>query len=372
MLTRHSCTAKTRARRPAGLAGFVAATALVALAACEASQAAPQRPANNEPRAAPAVTPLRAVPGKSGSDAGGSRIVQFEGACDASGAAPLAGGRFVVADDEDNVLRVYDAERGGSALYAVDVSPQLDLRKRKRAESDIEAATLLGSEVYFLSSHARTKKGKADPDRSLLFATQLPIAGQPLKLVGTPYRRLLQDLLADPRLAAFQLAAAAERAPKELGGLNLEGLTAAPDGSFLLGFRNPVPGGKALLLTLLNPRGVLHGERARFAAPELLDLEGLGIRSLTYWGMKLLIAAGSATEGGPFRVYHYDRKSPPTAVTGVDWADLTLEGFVSDERREQILLLSDDGNRDVGGTPCKKLDNARDKRFRGIWLSLPR
>lgn len=350
----------------------MAATLLMALGGCEASQAAPQRPAKNDPPVAPAAAPLRALAGKPENAAVGSRIVQFEGACDASGAAPLEGGRFVVADDEDNVLRVYDAERGGRALYSVDASPQLDLRKRKRAESDIEGATLLGSEVYFLSSHARNKQGKADPDRSLFFATHLPLVSQPLKLVGTPYRRLLQDLVADPRLAALQLSAAAERAPNEVGGLNLEGLTAAPDGSFLLGFRNPVPGGKALLVTLRNPRGVLHGERARFAAPELLDLEGLGVRALTYWGPKLLIAAGSPTEGGPFRVYHYDRKSPPAAVTGVDWQDLTLEGFVSDERREQILVLSDDGNRDVGGTPCKKLDSAGDKRFRGIWMSLPR
>lgn len=368
----HSRTAKARTFRPAGHSGLLLATLLGALGACDASQAAPQRPERSDPPVAASAAPPRAVAGKPENQARGSRIVQFEGACDASGAAPLERGRFVVADDEDNVLRVYDAERGGSALYAVDVSPQLDLRKRKRAESDIEAATLLGSEVYFLSSHARNKKGKADPDRSLFFATHLPLAGQPLKLVGTPYRRLLQDLLADPRLTAFQLAVAAERAPKEEGGLNLEGLTAAPDGSFLLGFRNPVPGGKALLVTLQNPRGVLHGERALFAGPELLDLGGLGIRSLTYWGPKLLIAAGSATEGGPFRVFHYDRKSPPTALTGVDWADLTLEGFVSDERREQILVLSDDGNRNIGGTPCKKLDNVRDKRFRGIWVSLPR
>src|SRR5690606_15608234 len=37
------------------------------------------------------------------------RWVEFEGACDASGAVPVDEMHFAVADDEDNVLRVYDA-----------------------------------------------------------------------------------------------------------------------------------------------------------------------------------------------------------------------------------------------------------------------
>lgn len=53
--------------------------------------------------------------------------VRFEGTCDASGAVPLSASSFAVADDEDNVLRVYDAERGGGPLYAGDISLGLGL-----------------------------------------------------------------------------------------------------------------------------------------------------------------------------------------------------------------------------------------------------
>jgi hypothetical protein len=49
-----------------------------------------------------------------------------------------------------------------------------------------------------------------------------------LVLVGRPYRRLVDDLIANPALARFELAAAAGACPKQPGGLNIEGMTAPP------------------------------------------------------------------------------------------------------------------------------------------------
>lgn len=46
----------------------------------------------------------------------------FTGMCDASGAVELSRDLFAVADDEDNVLRIYDANRGGAPLSSSDVS----------------------------------------------------------------------------------------------------------------------------------------------------------------------------------------------------------------------------------------------------------
>src|SRR4051812_31397526 len=42
--------------------------------------------------------------------------VSFVGACDASGAVPIDERHFAVADDEDNVIRVYDAVAGGKPV----------------------------------------------------------------------------------------------------------------------------------------------------------------------------------------------------------------------------------------------------------------
>ena len=41
------------------------------------------------------------------------RMVTFNGACDASAAVALDANTFVVADDEDNILRIYSLEKPG-------------------------------------------------------------------------------------------------------------------------------------------------------------------------------------------------------------------------------------------------------------------
>ena len=72
-------------------------------------------------------------------------LVTFEGTCDASGAVPLDARRFAVADDENNVLRIYDAERGGGPLAETDLTPGLrgagEKKKKAKKEADLEAAT---------------------------------------------------------------------------------------------------------------------------------------------------------------------------------------------------------------------------------------
>ena len=70
---------------------------------------------------------------------GPNAVIWFEGACDASGAVGIDSRRFLLADDEDNVLRVYDAERGGKPLFEADFSGELGLMGKKRGkEADIE------------------------------------------------------------------------------------------------------------------------------------------------------------------------------------------------------------------------------------------
>jgi len=297
------------------------------------------------------------------------RVVTFEGMCDASGAVPISSKLFAVADDESNVLRVYDADKGGPPIHSVDVTSELHLRKKKKPEADLEAATRVGDYALWISSHARTKKGKSAPDRLRFFATNVPAPGAAVRLEGTAYSSLLDDLLADPRLARFDLDDAAELSPQEEGGLNLEGMTAMPRGGVLLGFRNPVPRDKALLVELTNPLDPMHGKRAHFGEPVLLDLGGLGVRSLSYWRGRYLIAAGHYDHGAVSRLYTWtgDGGAPrPFPTPRLD--DFNPEGFFTPEDRDEFMLLSDDGSRTISGERCKDLEDADDKRFRGLWL----
>lgn len=325
-------------------------------------------------RAATPVSP--ATPGHEATAAARASLrdepLWFEGACDASGAVALDARRFAVADDEDNVLRVYDALTGGAPVFAVDLTPGLGLvGKKKRPESDIEAATRVGEQAFFLTSHGRTKSGKLDPDRFLFFATTLPDTPEATRVIGSPHRALIRHLASDPRYHSLALWEAARRPPKAPGGLNLEGLTAAPDGSVWLGFRSPVPAGRALVVGLRNPAALLGGARPEFSAPVLLDLGGLGVRSLSYWRGRYLLLAGPATDGGPFRLYTWDGQHTARSIPVPGLAALHPEAFFTPENHQEIMILSDDGNELVGEKPCKKLKQARAKRFRGLWLRLP-
>src|ERR1041385_7387829 len=142
----------------------------------------------------------------------------------------------------------------------------------------IEAAASMGNRIFWIGSHGRNKNGKERSNRCRLFATDFKIEqGAPiLTFAGKPCKTLLQSLIADPSLDRFHLSKAATLAPKEPEALNIEGLAAAPEGHLLIGFRNPIPEGKALLVPLLNPNEVIEGKAPQFDAPILLDLGGLG------------------------------------------------------------------------------------------------
>jgi hypothetical protein len=328
------------------------------LIACSSSRAATHEA--NEQAAASEASALAAA---------SQRVVTFEGTCDASGAVPIDARLFALADDESNVLRVYDAERGGLPVASIDVTASLHLSKKKNPEADLEAATRIGERALWISSHARSKKGKSKPDRLRFFATNVPAPGARVELEGTAYSGLLDDLVRDPRLARFDLAAAAERAPQEEGGLNLEGMTASPSGEVLLGFRNPVPGGKALLIALQNPLEPMRGTPARFGEPVLLDLDGLGVRGLSHWRGRYLIAAGAIDGSAVSRLYAWaggSAKASPLHTPSL--ADFNPEAFFTPEDRDEIMLLSDDGEREIAGERCKDLEDARQMRFRGLWV----
>lgn len=304
----------------------------------------------------------------------------FTGMCDASGAVALSDALFAVADDEDNVLRIYDANRGGPAVAASQTLAPLSLelasagrtKPAKRArELDIEGATRIGNVALWITSHGRNSSGKQRPERLVFLGTTAPAGATGIELVGEPYVHLLDDLSSDARLSAFDIAAAAARPPTEPGGLNIEGLTERPDGGVYIGFRNPIPGGKALLVPLLNPLAILHGDRARFGDPVLLDLGGLGVRSLSWWRGRYLIAAGDFADRRGSRLLLWDGHTAPEVIAGVDLADFNPEAFFTPEASDRILLLSDDGADMIGGVACKRLTDDSRKRFRGRWIAPP-
>lgn len=289
----------------------------------------------------------------------------YGGPCDISAAVALDADHFVAANDEHDTLYVY--RRGQPrAVGSLDLAQFLGTRPGE--ESDIEGAAIIGTRVYWITSHGRNSKGKEQKSRQRLFATDM-LPGNPpsLKTVGQPYSRLLRDLEDEPALKPYKLGDAARLAAEAEGGLNIEGLAATPDGQLLIGLRNPLPHRRALIVPLANPAQVVDGAQARLGAPIELDLGGRGIRSIERVGAAYLIVAGPAADSGSFALYRWSGQPGDTATpfAGIALGSLRPEALFAIPHSDRVQLLSDDGGVKVGSVECKKLPAAQ-QAFRSL------
>lgn len=265
----------------------------------------------------------------------------FRGPCEASAALPLASGMFVVADDDKKDLRVYRKDQAGEPTK-IETSKIPGLEKT----DDLEGAARICDVLYWITSHSSNKNGEAKPGRRLFFAVRIDPESLTLKPVGKPYTGLLDGLQGDARYARYKIASAAKLPAEEPGALNIEGLAATPDGRLLIGFRGPILGDKALVVTLENPDSVIHGQPAVFGDPIDLDLRGLGIRSLEYWPARktYVILAGSSGASSQFQIFRWSGKAgdKPVPMDDVDLAGLIPEALFFDG--DELHILSDDGD----------------------------
>ncbi|MCB2019383.1 MAG: DUF3616 domain-containing protein [Burkholderiaceae bacterium] len=300
----------------------------------------------------------------------GETVTRYDGLCDASAAVALDARHFVVAGDEDNTLRIF--ERGEPKVRAsVPLGAFLHARK---TEADLEAATRIGERIYWVGSLSRDGKGRPAPHRDRLFATDIATdnakenAGTPptLQPVGKAPVRLLEALVASDAGRAWQLAEAARKAPEAPGGLNVEGLTHTADGALLIGFRNPLREGKALVLPLRNPVQTIEGEAPEFGAAIALDLGGRGVRAMTRVADGYLVVGGPTADEGTFAVFHWrGGADTPQRLAQPALGTLRPEALFGWPGTPRFQLLSDDGGIEMRGKECKRLKVA-EQRFRSL------
>jgi hypothetical protein len=336
------------------------AALLLLVAAC-ARTAAPPAPAPLTP-ALPGDPTWRLGP-----------AIAFSGACDASGALSLPGGRLLVVDDEDSELLLY-AETGGAPLARLDLVPFLDLPKAKQ-EADLEAAAVWQGRIVLMGSHGRTRTAKAAPARQRLVPLGLTDGGGAevqLASAGTTFGGLIPLLLAAPELAPFDLATAETRSPKTEGGLNIEGISELPDGRLLLGLRSPLaPDGRAIMVPLGGVAEMFQGGQPTIGSPILLDLGGRGIRELARVGDTVYLAAGDTfAHVVPSALYRW-REGEGATPLAVDVGRLNIEGLVP-LADGALLVITDEGSRLVDGVACKKLEDRGARGFAAHRLEPPR
>lgn len=289
--------------------------------------------------------------------------VVYHGLCDASAAVMLDKDRFVVADDEDNVLRIYSIAASGKPVR-VDLAPLLGGKK----EADIEGAARIGDRIYWIASHGASKDGEERPARRRFFATDVANGadGVVVHAAGKASKEITQ-LLTNDIGQAYGLEAKARNPPESSEGLSIEGLAVRPDGSVLIGFRNPIPHGRALVVPLKNPSQLVAESPTApdFGTPIEIDLGGLGIRSMELVPGKseYIIVAGAAGKG-KFALYRWREGLQPVRLHVDVPPGFRPEALMLDAGRKAMHLLSDDGDE------CKDKP-ARPRTFRLLTLPMP-
>lgn len=293
------------------------------------------------------------------------------GICDASAAATLDARHFIVADDEESILWIYDR-----AIPAPVASVELwtFLGIGKKDEADIEGAAGVGNRIYWISSHGRNKRAEIAPSRFQFFASDIEPGSREIptiRLVGKSYQNLLTDLVDEQKFVQYDFARASTLAPKARDGFNIEGLAGTLDGKLLIGLRNPIPHGMALVIPINNPAelieaGANRAVRASFGDAIELDLQGRGIRSIDLVGAVYYIVAGPIDDAGEFGVYRWsgNANAPPVLVPVPELAGLHPESLVA-TADGRLQIFSDDGRRQVAGIACKDLPK-KERSFRSV------
>jgi len=326
----------------------------------------------------------------------------FTGTSDASTAVAIDSQFMLVADDENQVLRLYDRSNSGLPIAGFDFTSSLGLPDASAGvprEVDLEASLRVGNRIYWLGSLSNSSSGDVRPNRNRLFATDVSGSGASTSLsyVGR-YDNLKANLISwgDANGYNFTASAAPGVFPEvaDGSGFNIEGLTIAPNGTTAyVAFRAPeVPTAirtRALIAPITNFADLVTGvaTSASIGAPIELDLGGRGIREIkrSSGGDYLIIAGPTNTATGKapkdFRLFTWSGNAADAPVLrSADLTSLLAGGSFESivdlptnlNSSSQIQLLVDNGDTDFynNGTAAKELNHNNFKKFRGEWLTL--
>lgn len=325
---------------------------------------------------------------------------------DASTAQAVDNDYMLVADDENQVLRLYNRQNSGLPVNGFDYTASLgltDISGGVPREVDIESSVMIGNRIYWLGSHSNASGGNNRPNRSRVFATDLSGSGAAatLSYVGR-FDGLKTDLLAwdatNGDALGLAASAVAGKIPEDpaLDGFNIEGLTIAPDGTTgYIGFRAPYQSTSTRTLALIVPwtnmttlfSGNPTPGPATFGTPIQLDLGGRGIREIkrNAAGEYLILAgpADVATGTAPKDFRFYTWTGNPADAPVLRSANLTalnaqgsFESIVDMPsplaNNSEIQVLVDNGDNVFynDGTIAKELGQSNYKKFRSERIAL--
>ncbi|RPH39463.1 MAG: DUF3616 domain-containing protein [Desulfobulbaceae bacterium] len=264
-----------------------------------------------------------------------------------SGILQLADGRLLLVEDErtDPFSLCRLEEEDGQLV----IGPPVYCRGAGIAD-DLEGIAHGPDDwLYAITSHSRTESGTAESGRQKLLRFKVDEEGRIRQY--QEYNDLLMVILT-----------ALKGLDADLDSLNIEGLGTSRDGKqLLIGLREPVVEGEALILSLENPEGLFERGETPQLKPDIIRLwlQGGGIRSIEYIEKLAgyLIANEIEYEGGKVRaaLWFWDgiaghpacRLEFPSSGKLKNIEGVTL---VVTQGRSLLLLVCDDGKRQKGDT----------------------
>ncbi len=224
-----------------------------------------------------------------------------------SGATTMPDGKILIVEDEksENPIRMLSIKADGNVVEIGNIYIDKKIKKVfKKSIEDLEAITSNGNIVYAITSHSLNKSHKRKSAREKLISFVYDD--------GKMRAFHIYDTLKDDLYKNFR-----EFFTNSVFGIediSIEGLCVDFNTSgLLIGFRAPIINGDAVVIEIKNPQKVmLEKEKPVFSKPIKLNLNGLGIRDMTYDSKKdgyWIIAGGSNDRNFNFQLWFWDKKN---------------------------------------------------------------
>lgn len=310
-------------------------------------------------------TALWAFPSLSGQQrangAANMGINEFTDVYEPSAVQQLPDGRVLVVEDEvDRAMNLLTIADDGTLVE--DSAADLRLtRSFGRRLNDLEGLSIDDDgRVYAITSHSSNADGERNSDREQLL--RFEVRGSQAGNIEA-YTDLRDALAGDPDLV--QSIAEQSEEMVDFAELNIEGMTYYRQTQELwLGLRDPRAADHSIIVPIQNPEEVFSGSgQPRFGDPILLDLQGGGIRALSYDPVlqAVLIVNEIEDEAGTKQSQMWrwtgDPGDAPEQLALPSLINLNnVESIdsVTIHGEDRLLIMSDDGDQKTN-TPAKYL-----------------
>jgi len=271
---------------------------------------------------------------------------KFYNVFEPSGATTLPDGKVLIVEDERSTtaLKLLEVKKDNSIVEIGNLYLPKKIKKVFKKEiEDLEAVTSNGNKIYAITSFTEGKNSSKQQAREKFIMFNYE-DGAIKKLYI--YANLKNDLKESfPEIFKDNIFMQ--------DSINIEGLSFdKQNNQILLGFRAPLVNSKAMIIAIKNPDDMFtNNAKPEFSKPIYLNLDGMGIRDLTYDKEKngYWIIAGSVNERNfNFQLWFWNRdksivskiKNHPNIGYG---EGITL--INRDSKRPALLIVEDNGKR---------------------------